>query len=552
MIGLFRQSGAATLMASQSRQIWLRVGGPIAALILTVMAGAFFVLNDFARSEDRDWREGSREMAQGAIAGAQRAAVASVVDFAYWTQAYKAITVRWDKAWLRSDMYSAFADALVVYRPGEVVRYSWFKQVKPGAENGLAALVALEVSDSATIGQLVQGMQTDNAYVERFAAVDGQLAVIAAAPVSVEDAAQRRDPKFPAPRDFIAVVDFVTPAELAQIGETLNLQDVRFTPASIGRPTPQDYVALQIKNVSGDVVGALEWRDERPGAARFAHRIWGAAILLLSIGVVAAFVARTLVVRHVELLAKAEMNAEVTRMKSQFIATMGHALRTPLDAVIGYAELMKEFIDEDKTIAREVRSDADRINESARQLMRVVNEILDYAKLETGDVPLRFEPLSASYVIGEAVDAAKQKAAARGSVIEMNLAGESLTVSADHARLAQCLMALVDHAIRFTEDGRIEVTARRQTLRGRPCVAFEVRDTGAGMNEDALARLFTPFAQWTDLAGYYYQADAGLGLSTARRLAVAMGGDVLATSAPGKGSTLTLILPAAQAAQQAA
>jgi signal transduction histidine kinase len=552
MNSLFRSSGAAKLIASQSRQIWLRVGGPIAVLILTVMAGAFFVLNDFARSEDRDWRQSSRELALGAIAGAQRAAAASVVDFAYWNQAYQAITRRWDEKWLESDMYSASADALVVYRPGKAVRYSWFKQAKPGSENGLAALVSLKVSEPAVIRQLVEDMRRGNAYIERFAAVDGQLAVIAAAPVSLETAQQRSAPDFPAPRDFLAVVDFVTPNELAQIGETLNLQDMRFTAASIGRPTPQDFVALQIRNPSGEVVGALEWRDERPGAARLAHRIWGAAILLLSIGIIAAFVARTLIARHVDYLAKAEMNAEVTRMKSQFIATMGHALRTPLDAVIGYAELMKEFIDEDSSIAREVRSDANRINESARQLMRVVNEILDYAKLETGDVPLRTESLAVTYVLDQILDSAKPKAAARGNQFAVAVEEPLLTVSADHARLAQCLMALVDHANRFTEDGRIVVSVRPYTLRGKSSIAFEVRDSGVGMNEEALARLFTPFAQWVDLAGYYYQADAGLGLSTARRLAVAMGGDILAASTQGKGSTLTLVLPAATELQKAA
>jgi signal transduction histidine kinase len=251
-------------------------------------------------------------------------------------------------------------------------------------------------------------------------------------------------------------------------------------------------------------------------------------------------------------VSQAEMNAEVTRMKSQFIATMSHALRTPLDAVIGYAELLNEFIDEDKTIAREVRLDANRINESARQLMRVVNEVLDYAKLETGDVPLRIEPLAVTYVLGQITDSAKPKAAARGNQFVMNIEEPLLHASADHARLAQCLMAMLDHANRFTEDGRIEITARPYTQRGRSCVAFEVRDTGVGMGEEALARVFTPFSQWVDLAGYYYQADAGLGLSTARRLAVAMGGDILATSTPGKGSTLTLVLPAAAAVQLAA
>jgi|GEM_PF-1844944 len=441
---------------------------------------------------------------------------------------------------------------MIVYRPGEVVRYAWFKDVGAGAYQGVAALIAREVSGPDDIRKVLADRVTFEATLDRLSVINGNLAVISAAPVTLDTVEQRRDKKLPPPRDFLAVVDFITPTELAQIGENLHLRDVRFSPASIQRSTPTDYVALEIRNAKGDVIGALEWRDERPGATRFAHRIWGAVILLSSIGLLAIFVARALVARHVDYLAKAEMNAEVTKMKSQFIATMGHALRTPLDAVIGYAELMKEFIDEDTTVAREVRSDANRINESARQLMRVVNEILDYAKLETGDVPLWLEPLAASYVLGEVTDAAQAKASARGNVIEMRIDDSLLSVCADHARLAQCLMALVDHSIRFTEEGRIEISARRYALRGRPCVAFEVRDTGILMNEDSLARLFTPFSQWTDLAGYYYQADAGLGLSTARRLAVAMGGDILAASTLGEGTTLTLVLPAASAAQIAA
>jgi len=552
MVNIFGRNSAAQLAAPQSRQIWLRVGGPILALILAVMAGAFVVLGDFARSEDEDWRDESRSLMQGAVAGAQRASVTSIVDFAYWGQAYEAITRGWNKAWLRENLFSAAADGLVVYRPGDAVRYSWFKDVDPRSHLSFAALIAREVSDPKAIETVVKDMRKREAVIERFAVVNGQLAVISAAPVSFETAAQRRDPKLPPPRDFLAAIDFITPAELAQIGQSLRLQNLRFTPAAMGRATPSDFVSLEIRNPGGQIVGALEWKDERPGAARFAHRALGAAMLLLSIGAAAILAARYLVARHVEYLAKVEMNAEMTRMKAQFIATMGHALRTPLDAIVGYAELMSEFIEEDSTVAREIRADATRINESARQLMRVVNEILDHARLEAGHLSLRLEPLAASYVLGEVSDAMKDKAAARGNVFETFTDEPLLTTYADHARLAQCLVALADHAIRFTEDGRITITARASVLRGRPSVSFEVKDTGAGLSEDILARLFTPFAQWVDLAGYYYQADAGLGLSTARRLAVAMGGDVLAASAPGKGTTLTLVLPAALAAQQAA
>ncbi len=552
MVGILRRNSAAQLAAPQSRQIWLRVGGPILALILAVMAGAFIVLGDFAQSEDEDWRDESRSLVQGAVASAQRATVATIVDTAYWGQAYGAITRRWNKQWLSENLFSASADGFIVYRPGDAVRYSWFKNVDPRSNSSFAALIAREVSDPRAIESVVEDMRTREAVMERFTAVNGRLAVIAAAPISYDTAAQRSDPKLPPPRDFLAAVDFITPDELTLIGQSLHLKSLQFTPAAIGRATPRDFVALQVRNPSGDVIGALEWKDEMPGASRFAHRALGAAILLLSIGAAAILAARHLVAQHVEYLAKAEMNAEITRMKAQFIATMGHALRTPLDAIVGYAELMSEFIEEDSTVAREIRADAARINESARQLMRVVNEILDHAKLEAGHLALRLEPLAATYVLGEIADAMKAKAAARGNVFEVRTDGPFLTANADHARLAQCLVALVDHANRFTEDGRITVTARASVLRGRPSVSFEVKDTGGGLSEDILARLFTPFAQWVDLAGYYYQADAGLGLSTARRLAVAMGGDILAASAPGKGTTLTLVLPAARVAQQAA
>jgi signal transduction histidine kinase len=219
--------------------------------------------------------------------------------------------------------------------------------------------------------------------------------------------------------------------------------------------------------------------------------------------------------------------------KSQFLATMSHELRTPLNLVIGYSELIAEEAD------GAVAADANKISESAKKLLGIVNVILDISRLETGAVTLQREPFEAAAVLEQLREAAGPLAIANHNrivITEATLLGEA---EIDPARLYQALLQLVSNATKFTTNGEINVSARRERRDGREVLAFSVRDTGIGIASDQQARIFEPFVQVEQDADRRHEG-AGLGLSFARQVARLMGGDVTVESALGRGATFTL------------
>jgi signal transduction histidine kinase len=220
--------------------------------------------------------------------------------------------------------------------------------------------------------------------------------------------------------------------------------------------------------------------------------------------------------------------------KSQFLATMSHELRTPLNAVIGYAELIEEEA-EHGTIAE----DAGKIRSSARQLLGVIDVILDLSKLESGSVALQRERSVVSGVLEELRAAAAPLAAVNNNTLTISEAMPLGDAEIDHMRLHQCLMQLISNAAKFTKDGAITVTAARITNADGEQLMFEVADTGIGVTPDQQARIFDAFVQVEADAARKYEG-AGLGLTLVRRLARLMGGDATCESTPGKGSVFRL------------
>lgn len=242
--------------------------------------------------------------------------------------------------------------------------------------------------------------------------------------------------------------------------------------------------------------------------------------------------------RHVLLSNLAEQAAaraaaeDADKAKSQFLATMSHELRTPLNSVIGYAELIGEETD-DPAIA----DDAGKIKTSARQLLGVIDVILDVSKLEAGAIALERERVGLSGLMAHVRQAGEPLAARNGNVLIVQAAeGEA---ELDHLRVHQCLMHLVDNAAKFTIDGEIRVSARRASDR---VVEFSVADTGIGIAPEQQIRIFEPFVQVEGDHDRRYEG-AGLGLTLVRRLARLMGGDVTCRSAIGEGSVFTLSVP---------
>lgn len=258
---------------------------------------------------------------------------------------------------------------------------------------------------------------------------------------------------------------------------------------------------------------------------------------------------RDMVAARTAELAAATKSAEAANdAKSQFLANMSHELRTPLNAIIGYGEIISEDVDDPA-----VQKDAGRIVSAGHHLLQLINDILDLSKIDAGRVELEHAPFDAADLAHEAIDTIRPAAAARNVRISISAEhglGEGFN---DGFKIKQCLLNLLSNAVKFSEGGAVTLSARREESDGAAWLVYAVSDTGIGMSEAQLARLFEPFMQ-ADASTSRQYGGTGLGLTISRRLAQLMGGDILVQSALGKGSTFTLRLPAqnAPALRQAA
>ncbi|MDB4908215.1 MAG: sensor protein [Gemmatimonadetes bacterium] len=235
-------------------------------------------------------------------------------------------------------------------------------------------------------------------------------------------------------------------------------------------------------------------------------------------------------------LARREAEA-ASRTKGQFLNVMSHELRTPLNAIGGYAELLSLGIRGPVTAAQ--LEDLRRITVSQRHLLGLINEVLDYAKLENGGVAFDTQRVSARDAMSAAETLLATQARAKGVSLTSDTPSVDVSVLADGSKLRQVLANLLSNAIKFTDrGGRIDffcTTDPRTT-------SFVVRDSGIGIAPEELERVFEAFVQVSaDLARS--QEGTGLGLAISRELARGMGGELSVHSKPGVGSTFTLTLP---------
>jgi signal transduction histidine kinase/DNA-binding response OmpR family regulator len=235
-----------------------------------------------------------------------------------------------------------------------------------------------------------------------------------------------------------------------------------------------------------------------------------------------------------------EVAEEHTRVKSQFLANMNHELRTPLNAIILYTEeLMDEHPDEPALLA-DLRVILDR----GKDLVTLINDILDYSKLEADRVKLDPSTFAISDVIEDVQLTLGPLAGKKGNTLRLDGAADLGSMHTDVTRVKQCLLNLLSNANKFTSNGTITLEVRRETVESRDEVVFRVSDTGIGMTAEQQAKIFVRFVQ-ADASTTRKFGGTGLGLTISRRLSRLMGGDlVLERSAPGVGSTFTLRLPA--------
>ena len=228
--------------------------------------------------------------------------------------------------------------------------------------------------------------------------------------------------------------------------------------------------------------------------------------------------------------------AAQTRMS--FLRTMSHELRTPLGAIRGFAELLCEEVDALDDAPPETAEFATTIAEAADRALRLVSNLLDLSRLETGALDLARRPVDLDALAAGVVDRYRADLAARGVAMEVERAAEPALVLGDSARLEQVVDGLVSNAVKFTETGEIRVRIEPTA----DAVLLVVSDTGVGIGADFMDGLFEPFAQEDHRVNRDYEG-SGLGLAIAHRLVGVMEGTIRVESAPGEGSTFTVSLP---------
>jgi PAS domain S-box-containing protein len=230
---------------------------------------------------------------------------------------------------------------------------------------------------------------------------------------------------------------------------------------------------------------------------------------------------------------------KANRAKDRFLASMSHELRTPLNAVMGFTGTLLMKLP--GPLTEEQSRQLQTIRSSAKHLLSLINDLLDLAKIESGNIALTLEPVVLQSVVEEVCATLCPLAEKKGLALNLTLPEDQLVINTDRRAISQILINLASNAIKFTDRGEVGIVLGREKDGGKSWTQFSVHDTGIGIRPEDQPKLFQAFTQLE--GNLRRQEGTGLGLHFSRKLAELLGGQINFKSEYGKGSTFTLSLP---------
>ena len=265
----------------------------------------------------------------------------------------------------------------------------------------------------------------------------------------------------------------------------------------------------------------------------------GSVAIVLGIGI-AIYVWRTIKVTDAMMLKAMNAAIVANRYKSTFLANITHDLKSPLNAIMGYSQLLRMQIG--GLGHTELLKDIDKIDDGGRHLLSLINNLLDLAKIESGKMTLYIENLDMPSWLAQVVDIVKPLVAKNGNTLSVKIAENVSEMKADSTKLMEILINLLGNASKFTQHGSIFLEVNREEAEGQAHYQFRVRDTGIGMTPDQMEHIFEAFSQAEASTTRKY-GGTGLGLAICKNFTEMMGGTLTVKSQLGKGAEFILMLP---------